>query len=48
MAIAAEAANPTPFIGEALTVQLYGGANTLAPPITATASVTMSVRATKT
>jgi hypothetical protein len=40
---AAEAANPGVFVGEPLTVDLIGGANTYVPPIPSQADVSLSV-----
>jgi hypothetical protein len=39
----AEAANPGVFVGEPLTVELKGGANTYAPPIASQADVSLTV-----
>jgi hypothetical protein len=44
---AAELANPGQFVGQPLTVELIGGTNTFAPPVTAMAQATMTVRLVK-
>ena len=43
----AEAASPGSFVGKLLTVELIGGANTVAPPTNPTADVTMTARLVK-
>jgi len=44
---AAETANPGVFIGQPLTIELFGGTDTFAPPISGTGDVSMSARLQK-